>query len=273
MTQAVRGGTRVAGVIGDPIAHSRSPQIHNAGYAALDLDWVFVAFPTAVGLGGAALDAMRALGIAGLSVTMPHKHAAAASCDELTETARTLGVVNAVCNRDGVLVGDSTDGEGFLRALGDAGVDPADAKCVVVGAGGAARAIVHALGAVSARVTVVARRLDAARDTAMLAPEGVAAPFSEIDAATAGCDVVVNATPLGMHGEDVPIAGEALAGIRLVFDTVYGAAPTPFVVRAGAADVATVDGLGMLVHQAAIAFEAFTGHAAPLDAMRVAAVQ
>lgn len=270
MTRAVRGGTRVAGVIGDPIAHSRSPQIHNAGYAALGLDWVFVAFPTPLGRGAAALDAMRTLGIAGLSVTMPHKHDAVGACDELSERSKLLGVVNTVCNRDGNLVGDSTDGEGFLRALADAGGTVPDADVVVLGAGGAARAIVHALGAAGARVTVVARRTDAAAAAAALAG-GNSAAIESLDEMLAGCDVLVNATPLGMQGEDVPVTAAALAGVRLVFDTVYAPEETPLVARAKAGGISAVNGIGMLVHQAALAFEMFTGHPGPIDAMRDAA--
>ncbi|MFO7589353.1 MAG: shikimate dehydrogenase [Acidimicrobiia bacterium] len=271
MTHAVRGSTTVAGVIGDPIAHSRSPEIHNAAYAALGLDWVFVAFPTPAGSGAAAVDAVRALGIAGLSVTMPHKHDAVGACDELSETATRLGVVNAVVNRDGRLVGDSTDGEGFMRAVADAGVDASDAEVVVLGAGGAARAIVCALGDAGAHVNVVARRAEAAHDAAALAPGGAGRALEELDVALDGCDVLVNATPLGMRGEDVPVADESFAGLRLVFDTVYGSTTTPLIARASKQGVTAVDGIGMLVHQAALAFEMFTGHAAPLDAMRTAA--
>jgi len=272
VTQAIRGGTRVAGVIGDPIDHSRSPQIHNAGYAALGLDWVFVAFPTPAGRASAALDAMRALGIGGLSVTMPHKHDAAEACDELSDRSQQLGVVNTVCLRDGSLVGDTTDGEGFLRALADAGTgDVSDARVVVLGAGGAARAITHALGAAGATVTVVARRADAADAAARLAPAGSSASFAAIDDAIAGCDVLVNATPLGMQGEDVPVPTPALAAVGLVFDTVYSPMETPLLARASGAGTRVANGIGMLVHQAAIAFEAFTGRVAPLEAMRAAA--
>ena len=271
MTGGVRGSTRVAGVIGDPIAHSRSPQIHNAGYAALGLDWVFVAFPTPRGRAAAALDAMRTLGIAGLSVTMPHKSDAARACDERTERATTLGVVNTVCNRDGVLVGDSTDGEGFLRALGDEAVDPTGIDAVILGAGGAARAIVEALGTAGARITVVARNPEAARAAAALAPDARTADIQALDDVVRGCVLFVNATPLGMQGEDVPVGTDALAGMRLVVDTVYGPGTTPLVARATAAGSVAVDGTGMLVHQAAVAFESFTGHPAPLDAMRAAA--
>ncbi len=117
------GHTTVAGIIGQPVDHSRSPAIHNAAYAAVGLDWVYVAFPVPAGAVAAALHGLAALGVAGVNVTMPHKADAAAHCDTLTPTAATLGVANTVAVRDGRLVGDSTDGSGFLDAAADADVD------------------------------------------------------------------------------------------------------------------------------------------------------
>jgi shikimate dehydrogenase len=266
------GATRVAGIVGDPVSHSRSPAIHNAAFAALGLDWVFVAFTVPSGATARALDGVRALDIAGLSVTMPHKTDAAEACDALTPTASTLGAVNTVVARDRVLLGDSTDGEGLVRSLRDEGVDPSGARIVVLGAGGAARAVVHALGAHGASVTVAARRLDAAELAASLAPGGLAVGLDDVGGVVAASDVVVNATPLGMHGEQPPFALDALAGCRLVLDTVYHPSETPLVAAARSRGVPAANGLGMLVHQAAIAFEAFTGADAPLDVMRAAAL-
>ena len=146
MTPAIRGSTRVAGIIGDPVTHSRSPAIHNAAFRAVGLDWVYVAFPVAIGAGEEAVRAGRVLGLAGLNVTMPHKAAAASACDELSDRAATLGVANTVVYRpDGTVAGDLTDGEGFVRALAEHGVDAAGRRVLVIGAGGAARAITLAL--------------------------------------------------------------------------------------------------------------------------------
>lgn len=267
----VGGATRVAGIIGDPVTHSRSPAIHNAAYAALGLDWVFVAFPVPAGSAAAALAGVRALRIAGLSVTMPHKTDAAGACDELSSTAEALGAVNTVVGIDGVLLGDSTDGEGLVRAVRDEGVDPVDCRVVVLGAGGAARAIVHGLGLHQAHVTVAARRVDAARAAAVLAPGGQAVDLADVGPTIAASDVVVNATPIGMAGEPPPFDPDLLVGRRLVLDTVYHPIETPLLAAARARSVPNANGLGMLVHQAAIAFEAFTGAAAPLDVMRAAA--
>ncbi|MDQ6613766.1 MAG: shikimate dehydrogenase, partial [Actinomycetota bacterium] len=150
----------MAAVIGDPVDHSLSPVLHNAAFAALGLDWVYLAFPVATGQVADAIAGVRALGLAGLSVTMPHKAAVAAEMNQLSLTATRLGAVNTVIRRGSELMGDSTDGAGFLAALrGDEGWDPAGRKCVVLGAGGAARAIILALAeAGAATVSVVARR-------------------------------------------------------------------------------------------------------------------
>jgi shikimate dehydrogenase len=271
VTRAVGGATRVAGIIGDPVVHSRSPAIHNAAYAAMDLDWVFVAFRVPAGSAAAALSGARLMGIAGLNVTMPHKTDAAEACDVLSPTAAALGAVNTVVVRDGVLTGDSTDGEGLVRALRDEGIDLGGSKILVLGAGGAGRAIAQSLGAYGARVTVAARRLDAALAAAALATDGEAVDLERVGPAVAEADVVVNATPIGMRGEAPPFDSDLLVGRRLVLDTVYAPVETPLLAAARARSVPAANGLGMLVHQAALAFEAFTGVAAPLAVMRAAA--
>jgi shikimate dehydrogenase len=267
----VGGATRVAGIIGDPVTHSRSPAIHNAGYEAVGLDWVFVAFPVPTGGAAAALAGVRALDIAGLSVTMPHKTDAARVCDELSATAAALDAVNSVRTTERGLLGDSTDGEGLVRSLRDEGVDPHGADVVVLGAGGAGRAIVHGLGLHGARVTVAARRVGAADQAAALAPGGRGVELAQVGSVLASADVVINATPLGMQGEGPPFDPDLLVGRELVLDTVYHPLETPLLAAARAREVPVANGLGMLVHQAAISFEAFTGVPAPLDAMRRAA--
>jgi shikimate dehydrogenase len=268
--RAATGETRVAAVIGDPIRHSRSPAIHNAAFAAARLDWVFVAFEVPAGRGREAVKAVRSLGLGGMSVTMPHKQDAAWACDELTPDATALGVVNAVVPADGGrLLGASTDGEGFLRSVRDHGLDPAACRALVLGAGGAARAIVLALGNAGANVTVAARRSDAAESAAGLARGTRTASLAECD--PGAYDLVVNATPLGMRGEPPPIDTNRLGPAQFVVDTVYHPAETPLLTAARARGAQCANGLGMLVHQAALAFELWTGVDAPLDAMRAAA--
>lgn len=269
------GATRVAGVIGDPVTHSSSPALHNAAYRALGLDYVYVAFPVPAGRGADAVRAVPALGLAGLNVTMPHKADAAHACDDLTDDARTLGVVNTVvpCG-EGRVHGDSTDGPGFVAALRDEGVEPRGRGIVVIGAGGAARAIVLALGRAGARVTVAARRPEARDGAAALAPDARAIALDELDAVVRDADVIVNATPIGMRGEPPPFDVASLAPRHVVVDTVYHPAETPLLAAARAAGVAVAaNGLGMLVHQAALAFRLMTGLDAPLDAMRAAVAE
>jgi shikimate dehydrogenase len=266
--RAITGSTRIVGVIGDPVGHSRSPAMHNAAFDALELDWVYVAFPVRRGAGAAAVRAVATLGLAGLNVTMPHKADAAAACDDLSSEAAALGAVNTVVNADGMLAGHSTDGDGFLGALVDEGIAVAGQRAVVVGAGGAGRAITHALGRVGAHVTVAARRPDAARSAVSLAPGGVAAGLDEL--AVERFDLVVNATPVGMDGEPPPFDTTQLHDGQFVFDTVYPA-ETPLLRAARGRGVRAAGGLGMLVHQGALSFSLWTGVEPPLEVMRAAA--
>ena len=264
----ISGSTRVVGVIGDPVDHSRSPAMHNAAFASLGLDWVYVAFPVPRGEGAAATRAVPSLGLAGLNVTMPHKADAASACDRLALDASALGSVNTVVDSDGAIVGHSTDGDGFLRALDDEGVTVAGKDTLVFGAGGVGRAIVHALGRAGAAVTVAARRPASARAAAALAPDGVAASWGDV--AVEQFDVIVNATPLGMGAEAPPFDPSRLHEDQFVFDTVYPA-DTPLLVAARARGLRVAGGLGMLVHQGALSFALWTGIAPPLDVMRAAA--
>lgn len=275
----VSGTTHVAAVIGSPVRHSLSPTIHNAAFAAAGLDWVFLAFEVPAGLSGAALAGMRALGIEGLSVTMPHKAEAWEAVDERTTVADALGAVNCVYRAGDRLVGDNTDAAGFVDALRlDEGIDPAGLRCVVVGAGGAGRAVAWALGrAGAADVAVVNRsRGPAERAAALAGPVGRVGGHTDIGEA----DLVVNATPLGMGvvvqadgtPEPLPLDPGVLRPGQVVVDLVYEPATTPLVAAARERGAVAVNGLGMLIHQAAHAFQRWTGEAAPLEAMSAAVV-
>jgi shikimate dehydrogenase len=265
--------TGVAAVIGSPVRHSLSPAIHNAAYHALELDWLFVAFDVAPGNGEAAVRAIPTLGLVGMAVTMPHKEDAARACDELTADAAALHAVNSVrLTDDGRLLGDSTDGEGFVRALRAAGHDPAGRRVLVLGAGGAARSVVLALGRAGCEVSVAARRAPAAETAAGLAPGAKPVEWSEASALAATADVIVNATPIGMAGDpDSPVPAGVLGTGQVVADLIYHPLETPLLAAARAAGAATVDGLGMLVHQAALQVEGWTGRPAPVAAMAAAA--
>jgi shikimate dehydrogenase len=269
----ITGATRVAGVIGDPVRHSLSPVLHNAAYQTMGLDWAYVAFEVPDGGTKDALEAMRTLGLAGLSVTMPHKTAAAHACDELADDAATLLSVNTVTAVDGRLVGSSTDGEGFLRSLADAGVDPSGQRVLLLGAGGAARAVALALGRAGAQVHVSARNSAAAAETAGLG-RGSVEPWEHRHECALLSRIVVNATPIGMAGRDpdgMPINPDQIEAAHTYVDLVYHPLETNFLRAARERAAARVDGLGMLVHQAALQVERWTGFDAPVDAMRTAA--
>lgn len=271
--------TRVAAVIGDPVRHSLSPRLHNAAYRALGLDWVFVAFEVPDGGAPAALDAARALGLVGYAVTMPHKTASAALCDELSPDAAALQSVNTVTVLpDGRTAGDSTDGPGFLRALTEAGIEPAGRSVLLLGAGGAARAVAWSLGGAGARVVVAARKAVAASEAAALAG-GTAIGWDDRNTGAVTADIVVNATPLGMAGRSAPegvvsapdLFDEGVLGPgHTVVDLVYHPMETALLATARERGAAAVSGLGMLVHQAALQVERWTGQVAPLAAMRAA---
>ncbi len=279
------GSTRVAGVIGDPVEHSLSPVLHNSAFAALGIDWVYVAFRVLRGQGGAAVAAMKVLDIGGLSVTMPHKADVAAAVDRLGPVAGRLGVANTVRwsrnSVDAELVGESTDGAGFIDSLADEGFDPRGRSCVVLGAGGAARAVTLALGSAGARsVTVIGRRPDAARGCADLAgPAGrpIAGGDREgLRDSVTDADLVVNATPAGM-GQDRSVPFDLdprwLTPGHFVSDLVYAPAVTVLLAASRARGATASNGLGMLIHQAARQVELWTGHPAPLEAMSAAAVK
>jgi shikimate dehydrogenase len=269
------GLTSVAGVVGGPrqVARSLSPAIHNAGYRALGLDWVYVGFPVAA-QGADAVAVLRGLGgsgVAGFNVTMPHKLAAAEAVDRLAGQAAVVGAVNAVEVTGGELVGWNTDGEGLASFLvRETDTDLDGRSVVVIGAGGSARSVVSGLVLAGAgRVTVLARDPERAAALAPFAGEAPfqALPLSSAGVAVAGADVIVNATPVGQEGEAPLIPVDAIRPGAVVVDLVYHPLETPLVQAASRAGAKAYGGLGMLVHQAALAFEIFTGRSAPLEAM------
>lgn len=268
------GSTKVVALIGDPVAHSLSPFIHNAAFQALGLDWIYVVLPVPAGRGEDAVRALHALGLAGLNVTMPHKEAAAQACDDLTPDARALHSVNAVSVGEGArLLGNSTDGEGFLAALDDEGVDVTGQRALVFGAGGAGRAVVLALGRRGAKVCVAGRNIALTQMAADLAPESEAVELGKVESQVRAADVIINATPVGMRQEP-PVFDVAWMNQRqVVIDLIYWPTQTPLLHAARAAGARAINGEGMLVHQAALSFTCWTGVEAPLGVMRQAAQQ
>ncbi len=258
----------VAAVIGSPIEHSLSPVLHRAGFAAAGLDWDYVAFDVPAGSGAAAVDGMRALGLAGLSVTTPLKSEVAAAVDRLAPAATALGAVNTVVWDEAELVGHSTDGDGFVASLASVGVDVSGCRIAVVGAGGAARSLVDALGRAGvADVLVVNRSTDAAARAAALAAVGRVG----VPADLRGAELVVNATSVGMGSDELPIDPALLRPEQIVADLVYYPVRTALLQAAEAAGCRTVDGVGMLVHQAVLQQELWTGHRPEPAVLRAAA--
>jgi shikimate dehydrogenase len=265
----------VVGVIGDPVSHSLSPLLHNAAFDALGLDWVSVGLPVPAGSAPVAMAGARALGIAGLSVTMPHKSVVAGLVDDRSPLAERLGAVNCVLRRQDRLIGDNTDGAGFVASLQrGAGFDPRGRSCLVVGAGGAARAVILALAEAGASEVVVVNRT---RERGLVAAQLAGAVGRTGEPAEASTmELVVDATPVGMAaapGEPgVPVVDPSLLhGGQLVADLVYRPLVTPWLQAAADRGASVIGGLGMLVHQAAVQIELWTGHRAPVAAMWSAA--
>ena len=273
--------TQVCAVIGDPVEHSLSPLIHNAAFRALGLDVVYVGFHVARGRAGEALHGMRALGIRGLSVTIPHKLAVMPHLDAVEEMACRVGSVNTIVNDGGRLTGYSTDGPGALRALAARGVDPAGQDVLVLGSGGAARAIAFALAALTPRPRLTLLGVDAEelgrlaadlRSKTLVECETGALTSHAVARAMDAARVVIHATPVGMAprvGESlVPV--ECLRPVHAVFDAVYTPRETQLLKDAGARGATVIPGLGMFVNQAALQFELWTGRDAPLEVMTAA---
>ncbi len=272
----ITGHTRLATVIGSPVRHSFSPAIHNAAFGATGFDAIYTATPVAPGDAASAVDAMRRFDWLGMSVTMPHKTDVLAACDVVSPTAEALQSGNCVYWQGDSIAADSTDGAGFVRGLAsELDVDAAGLRCVMVGAGGAARAVVRALvEAGAAEVVVVNRNLERAGEAAAHAAERgrVGSTTDLVDA-----DLVINSTPLGMagagHETAVPFDVDLLRDDAVVSDLIYHPAQTPLLRAAADRGLRHQNGLAMLVFQAAVAFEHWTGIDAPIEAMQSAVAE
>ena len=275
---------RVAAVIGDPARHSRSPAIHNAAFAAAGIDWVYTAFEVPAGGGAAALEAMRVLQLAGLSVTMPLKAEVAEAADLRDDEVEVLGAANCIVPLDdGRLRAANTDAAGFIAGLNaDAGLEPEGLRVVLLGAGGAARAVAWGLAAAgAAEVAVINRTPSKARAAADIAnatgEAGQPGRVGSLDG-IAAADMVVNATSVGM-GADAAHPGRSampcdptlLRPGQVAVDLVYEPLETAWLAALRRRGVEAHNGLSMLAYQAAAAFELWTGIEAPVDVMRQAA--
>ena len=262
---SLSGNAKIAGVIGWPVAHSLSPRLHGYWLQTLGIDGAYVPLPVAPENISDALRALPKLGFAGANVTVPHKEAALAAVDEVSEIANRIGAVNTlICKSDGTLYGDNTDAFGFIENLraGAPSWCPDSGCALVLGAGGAARAVITAL--IDAGVTEISlsnRTLARAYDVAQYIGGNVAVvPWEARDTAAEGVTLLVNTTTLGMTGK-APLEMDirALADDAVVTDIVYAPLQTPLLASAHARGLTTVDGLGMLLHQARPGFEAWFG--------------
>ena len=271
----ISGTTRLLGVIGDPVAHSRSPRMQNAALHALGLNWAYVPLPVKAANLESVLRGLQAVGFVGVNVTVPHKEAVAQLVDELRPTAQASGSVNTVIfAEDGRLIGDSTDGPAIAAAVASEIEETYRGSVLVLGAGGSARAAAAALAQDGCVVQIHARRFEAAEALARdLVGSGNVVAVAELPDPVGG--VVVNCTPVGalVDPDGMPLPASRLLDVRVVVDLAYraDATPTPLITAAAEAGCAVVDGLEVLARQGAKALEIWTGESAPLEVMLAAA--
>lgn len=260
----INGATELYGIMGNPVAHSLSPAMHNGAFAALGLNKAYL--PFAVQDVGQAMTGLRALGIRGVSVTIPHKEAVIPYLDTIDPVAKKIGAVNTLLISNGAIHGANTDWLGANRALSEK-ISLKGASVLLLGAGGSAKAIGFGLLEAGVSLTIASRSPEKGRALAGL----LGCPWLPLaEAATARADALVNATSLGMapQQELLPIAREALANFGVVMDIVYAPLATRLLQAAGQAGCRTIDGLAMLLYQGAAQFELWTGRQAPVGVMR-----
>ncbi len=278
----ITGKTRVCAVIGDPIEHTLSPIMHNAAFEALKLDYVFLAFKVKPAEVGNAIAGMRALNIRGLNVTMPHKSTIMNFLDRIDLSAQIINSVNTILNKENTLFGFNTDGVGALKALRENGVEPKGRKVLLLGAGGAARAIAYTMAKEADELAVLNRTGKQAQNLAKLLEKtankkivaGSLSP-SEIQHNIQDSDILINATSMGMKpkADESPVSPKLLRRNLAVMDIVYNPLETKLAKDAKAAGAQVVSGVEMLIYQGAASFEIWTGKSAPVEVMRKAALE
>jgi shikimate dehydrogenase len=278
------GKTKVYAIIGDPVEHTISPPMHNAAFRRLGLDYVYVPLRVCKEDLPRAVDGLKALGVRGFNVTMPHKVSIIPLLDSLDPLAEKIGAVNTVVNDSGCLTGYNTDGPGALQALIEHGADPKNKNVVVLGAGGASRAISYVLARHGARMTIINRKeeLDWAEDIARLVKDTIGVNvkvdvlgYRQLKAALATAEILINATSVGMNPDvgKSPVPADLLKNGLVVFDIIYNPMKTKLLRDAATAGCQTIGGVEMLVGQGILSFERFTGQRAPVATMRRAALK
>jgi shikimate dehydrogenase len=280
----VSGKTQICGLIGDPVEHTMSPAMHNAAFEELGLDYVYLPFRVEAGALAEAVAGLRALNVRGFNVTIPHKVAIMPMLDGLDDIAAKIGAINTVVNDGGKLTGYNTDAAGFLQAMLEQEVEPSGKNIVILGAGGASRAISYVLADNGARLTVLNRKLelDWAIDLARHIHEDLGCKVRALELTEknlsdtlAKSDILINATSVGMTPDEdsSPVPGGLLKSRLTVFDIVYNPVRTRLLREAASAGARTVGGVDMLAWQGALAFEKWTGKKAPVELMRKEALK
>jgi len=274
---SISGKTRVCGVIGDPIEHSLSPIMQTAAFEALNLDYVFLAFKVKPSCVEDAINGMRALNIRGLNVTMPHKSKVINFLDRVDLSAQIVNSVNTILNKENMLFGFNTDGVGALRALKENGVALKGRKVLLLGAGGAARAIAYTMAKEADELAILNRTVKHAQAIAKLLEKScskkiVAGSLSANDIQTnlQDSDILINATSIGMkpNAEESPVPPKLLRSNLSVMDIVYNPLETKLAKDAKVAGAKLVSGIEMLIYQGGASFEIWTGKSAPVEVMR-----
>ena len=260
-------------VIGDPIDHSLSPNIHNAAFRELGLDCTYIAYRIPKGELGAGIEALKKIKISGFNVTIPHKIAMVKFLDKVNEDCSIIGATNTVSNNDGKLTGHNTDMDGFLEPLKRRKLNLRNSNVLLLGAGGAARAITAAFAKEKAKkITIANRTLQNANELSRFANKiginSTAITIEQVGNTASNYDIIVNSTPVGMNNESSPISTNSINEKSIIYDIVYKPINTDFIKRSKKNGATVIYGYEMLLGQAALAFKIWHGVEAPYEAMK-----
>jgi shikimate dehydrogenase len=281
----INGSTKLTGIIGYPVTHSVSPQMHNAAYAKLGLNYCYLPISAKPEDLERVLEGIRILGFAGVNVTIPHKEAVVTHLDEVTKIARLIGAVNVILIQEGHLIGYNTDGPGFIDSLReDAGFDVAGKRAVVLGAGGGAKSVAMMLAQDGVKNLIISDLIYEKAENLCeyinshfgIAPYACPSKSNELRKLIGSCDLLVNATPVGMHPKvnECPIEDDyIIPGSAVVYDLVYNPLETKLLKLAKKNGAKAVSGIGMLIRQGALAFSLFTEQEAPISLMKEASLK
>lgn len=274
----IRSDTKILGLFAHPIEHSLSPAMHNAAIAELDMNYIYVPFHVLPKDIAGAVDSIKALNITGVNVTIPHKESIINFLDNLTDNAKRLGSVNTIVNKDGYLIGDSTDGPGFLKSLKEDLGDISNSKVLVLGAGGSAKAICFSLVDLGCEVVIANRTLEKAVNLSREINDVCGIDITRacildetaLENEVVNTKLLVNTTSVGMfpNVNEMPLSANLLHDGMWVYDLIYNPYETTLIAEAKAKGAKTASGLNMLVYQGAISFEMWTGKYPPVDIMK-----